>query len=133
MIPPFDQHGYLPSGIHLATLEEIRHRFGQTSELRRSQMESLEWLIPTCKRAGIIRLIINGSFVTDVEEPNDVDCALLAGDGYNPQSMAAAALDKGLPFLSLQIVREAAFDQLARTFFATDRLGRSKGVVEVVL
>ena len=35
MIPSFDEHGYLPPGIHPATLDEIEARFGRESELRR--------------------------------------------------------------------------------------------------
>jgi hypothetical protein len=41
MIPPFDNNGYLPPGIHPASLDEIKVRFGCGSELRRVQMESL--------------------------------------------------------------------------------------------
>ena len=33
------------------------------------------------KRAGVQRLIINGSFVTAIVEPNDVDCVLLPSAG----------------------------------------------------
>ena len=73
MIPEFDDRGYLPAGIHGATLEEVAARFGQESELRRVQVESLKWLIDLAQRAGARRLIANGSFVTDVVEPNDVD------------------------------------------------------------
>ena len=41
MIPEFNDEGYLPSGIYYATVEEIAARFGQESELRSVQMESL--------------------------------------------------------------------------------------------
>ena len=34
MIPEFNEHEYLPPGIHPATLEEIDERFGQQSEVR---------------------------------------------------------------------------------------------------
>jgi hypothetical protein len=34
MIPEFDEEGYLPAGIQLATLKQISARFGQESELR---------------------------------------------------------------------------------------------------
>src|SRR5882762_4115699 len=112
MIPDFDERGYLPLGIHRAAIAEVLARFGETSELRRAQAESLQWLIPLCKPAGILRLIINGSFVTDVAEPNDVDCVLLLGPAYNESSEGAADLERGLPFISLQIVRETAFDEL---------------------
>ncbi len=43
MIPPFDDSGCLPPGVHRATLAEIEDRFGRRSELRRVQMESVRW------------------------------------------------------------------------------------------
>jgi hypothetical protein len=79
MIPEFNDDGYLPAGVHEATLEEIASRFGQETELRRAQVQSLVWLIDLAKRAGVQRIIVNGSFVTDKLEPNDVDCVLLRG------------------------------------------------------
>jgi hypothetical protein len=45
MVPPYDQRGYLPSGVHRASLEEVEARFGRESELRRVQVESLRWLV----------------------------------------------------------------------------------------
>lgn len=57
MIPPFDEHGYLPPGIHPATLDEVEACFGAESELRRVQMESLRWLVDLARRAGVLRLI----------------------------------------------------------------------------
>jgi hypothetical protein len=132
MLPAFNEHGYLPAGIHAAPLDEVNDRFGTSTDLRRAEAQSLRWLIPLCRTAGIARLIVNGSFVTDVAEPNDVDCVLLQGDGYNELSIAAAELERGLPFLSIQVVREEAFGFLAERFFATDRAGRAKGVVEII-
>jgi hypothetical protein len=132
MIPDFDERGYLPTGVHRAEMTEVLARFGTTSELRHDQAQSLEWLIPLCKAAGITRLAVNGSFVTNVTEPNDVDCVLLIGPDYNELSEAAAELDRGLPFLSLQIVRQLRFDDLLR-FFASDRDGFGKGLVEIIL
>ena len=87
MIPDFNEHGYLPPGIHSATLEEIEEHFGRGSELRRAEMQSLRWLVDAARRAGVLRIIVNGSFVADVYEPNDVDCVLLIGPDYprNPR------------------------------------------------
>jgi hypothetical protein len=45
MIPPFDQRGYLPPGIHQATIDEVEERFGRKSEQRQVEMQSLRWLI----------------------------------------------------------------------------------------
>jgi hypothetical protein len=74
MIPPFDDNGWLPPGVHPATLEEIDARFGQLSELRRVQMESVRWMVELALRAGAERIVLNGSFVADIIEPGDVDC-----------------------------------------------------------
>ena len=52
MIPEFSDDGYLPPGIHSATLEEIAARFGLEPELRGVQMESLRWLVELAKRVG---------------------------------------------------------------------------------
>jgi hypothetical protein len=66
-------------------------------------------------------------------KPNDLDCVLLQGPAYNDTSPAAIELEQGLPFLSLQIVRQAAFDYLVGSFFGANRIGTAKGVVEIVL
>ena len=60
----------MPPGTHLATLEEVAARFGQESELRQTQLESLHWLVARARRAGIQQLVVNDSFVTDKWEPN---------------------------------------------------------------
>lgn len=132
MIPPFDEHGYLPPGTHPATLDEIEARFGRESELRRAQMESLRWLVDLARRAGVLRLIINGSFVTEVFEPNDADCVLLIGLGFPRDKAAETELLQGLPFLEISLVNQVDFDVLVERFFATDRHAIPKGMVEVI-
>ena len=133
MIPAFDEYGYLPPGLHSATLDEIKDRFGGESELRRVQMESLHWLVDLARRAGVARLVINGSFTTDVFEPNDVDCVLLIEAGFPRDKAAEAELVGGLPFLEINLVNRADFKVLVEDFFATDRQLVAKGMVEVVL
>ena len=95
MIPPFQDRGYLPPGVHPAKLDEVEARFGRQTELRRVQMESIGWLVDLARRAGVTRLVINGSFVTDVPEPNDVDCVLLVGPGFPSQSQRGSGTDSG--------------------------------------
>ncbi len=133
MIPPFDEHGYLPPGVHAAPLEEIEARFGRESEIRRVQMQSLRWLVDLAKRAGVLRLIINGSFVTRVPEPNDVDCILLVGPGFREDVGVGAELAAGLPFLDCDLVDQEDFDLFVQSIFATDRRRVPKGMVEVIL
>ena len=132
MIPAFDDNGYLPQGIHLAGLDEIEARFGSESDLRRVQMQSLHWLLELAKRAGVERLVIDGSFVTDIFEPNDVDCVLLIDPDHPHDAAALDAIAAGLPFLDVQLVERHDFTMLVNEFFATDRLSTPKGLVEVI-
>ena len=131
MIPLFNDDGYLPPGIHPATMEEIASRFGQESELRRTQMESLRWLVDLAWRAGAGRIVVNGSFATDKLEPNDVDCVLLIGPSFPKDAEAETELLAGLPFINLELVDQQGFRQLTERTFASDRNLASKGMVEV--
>lgn len=132
MIPEFNDNGYLPAGVHGATLEEIDVRFGQESELRRVQMESLHWLVTLARRAGVLRIVVNGSFVTDVHEPNDVDCVLLAGPDYPTNMAADAELRQGLPFIHAETVEKEVFEHYVTIIFGTDWRNIAKGVIEVL-
>jgi hypothetical protein len=133
MIPDCNDDGYLPAGIHPATLDEIADRFGRESELRQAQMESVRWLVDLARRAGVRRIVVNGSFVTNKLEPNDVDCVLLIGSDFPKDDGAEAELLAGLPFINMELVDLQAFQQFTERTFATDRNLVPKGMVEVVL
>ena len=123
----------MPPGIHQAPLDEIEARFGTESELRRVQMESLRWLVDLARRVGVERLVINGSFVTDIFEPNDVDCVLLIAPDHPHDAAALDEIVDRLPFLDVQLVEHHDFSMLVDQFFATDRSFTPKGLVEVML
>lgn len=133
MIPLFNETGYLPPGIHPATLDEIDARFGQLSGLRRVQMESVRWMVELAIRAGVQRIVLNGSFVTGIIEPEDVDCALLLLPNRRKERKAYRELKAGLPFLDTTIAEQAEFDDFISDVFATDRDEIPKGMVEVIL
>ena len=131
MLPAFNEDGYLPAGAHPAGLDEVEARFGRDSELRRAQMQSLRWLADLVRRAGMRRFVIDGSFVSDLPEPNDVDCVLLAGAPLTQDLEDEFAA--GLPFLQVIVAEQEDLDYFVNEFFATDRHGVPKGVVEVML
>lgn len=133
MIPAFDEQGYLPPGVHKAKMEEIEARFGRSSELRRVQMESVKWMTRLAKRSGVLRVVLNGSFVTDIMEPNDVDCVLLIGRGFPTDAAAEEELGEGLPFLEVKMVGQTEFEEYVTVTFGTDRMGVRKGMIEVDL
>lgn len=94
-------------------------------------MESVRWLIELAVRAGVRRILLDGSFVTDIMEPNDVDCVLLMGSDFPKDRAAEGELLKGLPFLDLNLVDQVDFDFFVHHFFAFDRMRNAKGMIEV--
>jgi len=75
-IPALNSNGLLPPGIHGATLEEIRLRFGsfQASDRRVQLFKRLEQLVVELRRSGrFAALVVDGSFVTAKPAPEDVD------------------------------------------------------------
>jgi hypothetical protein len=133
LIPPLNEYGYLPPGVHSATLDEVLVHFGQGSEQREAQAQSLRWLLPLCRQARILKLLINGSFVTDQAEPNDVDCVLLAGQDYDESAPSAQRILNGLPFLELRVVNQEDYLWYSSVMFASDRAMIAKGVIEVAI
>jgi hypothetical protein len=134
MLPPFDDHGNLPAGILLSTIEELAARFGNGSEERATEISELLQFIEAAQRAGVRRLLVNGSFVTAKLAPNDVDVVLLPGPGYPRQGPRLDSDELVWPFLQIIVAADDAdFEAWAITQFGTDRKRRPKGVVEVIL
>lgn len=82
-IPDLLADGLLPSGIHPCTPEEIEEYFGRftTSDRRMRLMADLRRYIDEVRQARIgDHLIVDGSFVTNNPEPNDVDVLLVLRD-----------------------------------------------------
>lgn len=96
-------------------------------------MDSVKWMVELAVRAGVKRIVLNGSFVTDIIEPNDVDCVLLVESDFPMSTEAETELQKGLPFLDIALVDQSDFDYFVSRFFAMDRARDVKGMVEVLL
>lgn len=78
-IPDFNPDGFLPMGLHLATWQELRAKFG-TSEHRRSLLRLLHSALTELKRCGCVLAYIDGSFTTNKVSPSDYDmCWSTAG------------------------------------------------------
>ncbi len=97
------------------------------------QMESVRWMGDLARRAGVQRIVLNGSFVTDIMEPNDVDCVLLVPEGFPSDEAAELELRAGLPFLEMALVDQEDFDEFVNVTFASDRFQVPKGMIEVIL
>ena len=85
-IPPLNEHGLLPAGIHDASLDEVQQRFGvfQGGEQRPRLFARLAELAAAMQRSGLFQaLLIDGSFVTATPHPNDIDLVAVLQPGHD--------------------------------------------------
>ncbi len=70
--------GLLPAGIHPATMDEIRRVFGSSNDVRANLCDGLAEFIELARSFGLFEaIVIDGSFVTDVATPDDIDAVLI--------------------------------------------------------
>ncbi len=81
-LPELTKDGVLPRGIHRATLAEVRSAFGARTARRVELMLALEEAVDHARKAGVHRVLINGSFVTRKKEPRDVDMVFQVSDVF---------------------------------------------------
>jgi hypothetical protein len=130
MLPAFDQHGNLPPGIYPCSLQELVERFGHGSPEREVEAKELVRFVEWAKKAGVRRILVNGSYITMKARPNDVDIVVLPGSDENLPS------DEEIkwPFLHVLIaVDETDLKRWADEDFGSDRQDHRKGIVEVIL
>lgn len=74
MIPTLDPRGLLPPGEHTATWEEVRAAFC-TNTRREILLNSVRQFvaIELAVVPGDLRLVIGGSFLTDKDDPSDIE------------------------------------------------------------
>jgi hypothetical protein len=72
VIPDFDENGNLPRGVHWAEWEEFVDRFGTTPR-RLRMIDGLKMAMEQLKSAGCPTIFIDGSFVTNKQNPGDFD------------------------------------------------------------
>ena len=87
--PAFNENGDLPVGIYKATLKEVLEHFGKGSLQRQLVARRLASIYETAKSTKqLLRFIVYGSFVTNKENPNDVDIFMLMTGGFDPEKVS---------------------------------------------
>lgn len=139
VIPQFNKSGYLPKGIHKATLKEIKQKFGSSSAKRKELFKGLQSLVQLLRKhkGSIKSFLLNGSYVTSKEEPADFDYILIVKDRFDVSSPEAKQLLFSDELFKAHMLFAKESDTLgcreAINFFGYDRDGKSKGLVEVIL
>jgi hypothetical protein len=142
MIPDFRDDGYLPDGLHMATEADVTFRFGSSTPRRRRLILRLRRWLELSRLTGARRFLVDGSFVTAKEEPNDIDAVVLLADDFELQ--ISQGLDAALELEEMLLTRRpeeifAAEDVRDWNdwveFFGRTREsdGRRKGLVEIEL
>lgn len=84
MIPEFDEAtGYLPAGIHDATLLEFQQRFAWNGR-RLKLVGGLQTVVGQLWLAGVDEIYIAGSYCTQAPLPNDIDGYWVYKPGIDP-------------------------------------------------
>ena len=90
-LPEFNANGDLPPGIHRATLQDVIERFGGLTGTRVRCTRNLTHIHELVQSTGHLhRFIVFGSYVSNKEEPNDVDVILVMNDDFH---LAEAAVE----------------------------------------
>ena len=143
MLPPLNENGDLPVGIHLTDWSELGPRFGTGSATRARAFAKIRLLHQLASGTGkLSRFIIFGSFVSTTADPRDVDVVLVMDEDFKVEdaprecrtlfSHADADARYGA---SIFWFREGMLPPpLAEEFFETwqtKRDGTERGIVEV--
>ena len=80
-LPPFDERGCLPEGIYNPSVKYFLERFVNISKRRKELFGKYQKFTKLCNDAkGIEQHFIDGSYVTNKEEPGDIDLLITFND-----------------------------------------------------
>jgi hypothetical protein len=145
-IADLDENGFLPPGLHPASMAEIRERFGrfQSTDQRVQLQKSLEDFVNEARDSGLVSaIIVNGSFTTGKAAPSDIDLIVilrsvadfsadLRPDHYNV--LSARRVKGRYPFdVRYALESPETLDPLVDFFAQVKGQGLRKGMVKVVL
>ena len=124
--------------MHRATLEEIVEVFCSATATRRDLENPLLELVATARAANAVALYLNGSFVSDKPDPGDIDAVVVLPQGFSvkgPEAMRIRALHRtyGFDIERIEAGDAESLDYFLKRFFAYDRSGRPRGLLEVAL
>ena len=85
-LPATLPNGFLPLGVHTASLHAIIERFGTATPRRQVLAERLEELLRVARATGHLqRAFLWGSFPTDASFPRDLNLFLLMQVGFDQE------------------------------------------------
>ena len=144
-LPDYNDFGDLPVGRHVASVDEVLTRFGSGTPERQDVTNRLRRIYALAvATAHLERLVIFGSYVSDVAEPNDVDIILVMRGDFAIEECPADCLvlfdhalaDEELGASILSIRPEMLLGEPLEQFLAHwewKQNGGRRGIVEIQL
>lgn len=141
-IPAFCDDGRLPEGLHFATEAEMKFRFGGATPRRLRLALRLRRWIEMARAVSAMRFLVDGSFVTAVPDPADVDAVVWLADDFSTRisrgEIAAVELEMMLLTRQPEEIYGAGnqrdWDDWVQYLSQTREAdGRRKGLVEIKL
>ena len=139
-IPAVLPNGELPPGEYQASLDDIEARYGVSTDCRKLLMQGLHKAARNFELSDVSTLWINGSFITDKEEPNDIDGCWEYTSAIDTKKLDPVFLGSrkeikkkyGLDFFIANII-EAGSGLPFPKFFQVNSNGDPKGIIVVKL
>lgn len=142
MISQFRPDGYLPEGLHVAAEPEVMFRFGSSTPRRRRLALRLRRWLELARLTRAKRFMVDGSFVTSKDQPNDIDAVIFLPADF--QKQIEAGVDSAIELEEMLLTRRPeeifAAEDISDwndwiEFFRRTREsdGRRKGLVEIQL
>src|SRR5438876_118650 len=143
-LPEFNEFGDLPGGNHTASLAEVVARFGHGTAQRKAVTDRLLRIYHLAAATGRLdRLVVFGSYVSDVPVPNDVDVILVMRNDFRSEDCPAESsvlfdharandeLGASVFWVRPDMLLGEPLEQFL-TFWQTKRDGLRRGVVEIL-
>lgn len=142
-LPDFNPSGDFPEGRLLASLNEVLARFGSGTPQRQAVTDRLRRIFALSLATNHLdRLVIFGSYVSDVAEPNDVDVILVMRNDFTAEHCPADSLvlfdhtraDRELGASVFWVCPDMLLGESLEQFLAhweRKRDGTRRGIVEV--
>jgi hypothetical protein len=142
-LPEFNEFGDLPEGKHPASLAEVVARFGSWTSQRVAVTDRLQRIYQLAEATGHLdRLLVFGSYVSDVSKPNDVDVILVMPNDFRSEDCPAessvlfnharanAELGASIFWIRSDMLLGEPLEQFL-AFWQHKRDGQRRGVVEI--
>jgi hypothetical protein len=142
-LPEFNEFGDLPEGNYRASLEEVIGRFGAGTPQRQAVTSRLRRIHKLAVATGYLdRIVVFGSYVSDVSEPNDVDVILVMRNDFRSEDCPVESavlfdhahandeLGASIFWIRPDMLLGEPLEQFL-AFWQTKRGGKCRGIVEI--